>query len=399
MKNVVVIGGGASGLVAGITASKENKVIILERNKDCAKKILSTGNGKCNYFNSDINVKNYYTDDYDKLKVILSEENINKAITFLDKIGIIPRIKNGYYYPYSNQATTIKSMLLSEVKNRNIKVFNDVEVKEVIKKDNIFIINKDKECIKADKLILATGSIAGVKNVENTGLRIAKSFNLPVIEPLPSLVQLYSDDNFKDCSKIRCDASISLYVNEEFVTQESGELQFTDYGISGICTFNISGAVARALRQKKKVVTKINFLPILDKNNFISWLDERCKKLSNRDIVELLESVVNYKLVYSLLRKAKIDKNSNWLDLTIKQKNILRDLLFSYPLIITKTNSFDRAQVVTGGISMSCINPNTLESSIKNLYITGELLNVDGKCGGFNLGFAWITGLIAGDLK
>ena len=152
-------------------------------------------------------------------------------------------------------------------------------------------------------------------------------------------------------------------------------------------------------KQKKKVVVKINFLPILSKENFISWLDERSKKLPNRDIVELLESVINYKLVYSLLKKAKIDKNSNWLSLTINQKKILTNLIFSYPLTIEKTNSLDKAQVATGGVSMSCINPITMESSVKGLYMAGELINVDGKCGGFNLGFAWITGLIAGELK
>lgn len=392
---VVIIGGGASGLVAGIIASQKNNVTIIERNNECAKKILATGNGKCNYFNSEINNLKYYTDDYDILDKILSEENISSALKLFDELGVIPRIKNGYYYPYSNQATSIKSLLVREVKNRNIKVYNDLEVNDVIKIENKFIINPNKEKIEADKLILATGSNASTK-FENTGLDIASKF-LSIKKPLPALVQLRSYDTFKECSGVRCDAKLTLYVDDLETAKEEGELQLTDYGISGICVLNISSIVSRSLNDKKLVTIKINFLPMLDKNNFINWMDERCLKLPNRDIVELLESILPYKLLYFLIKKANLKKDQSWNLLSIKEKQKLMELLFDYSLKISGTNEIAKAQVVTGGVNLSQINPYTMEAKqVKNLYVIGELLNVDGKCGGYNLAFAWITGIIVG---
>ena len=392
---VVIIGGGASGLVAAITASQNHDVTIIERNNECAKKILATGNGKCNYFNSDINKLKYYTDDYDTLDLILSKENIESALNLFDDLGVIPRIKNGYYYPYSNQATSIKSLLIKEVKAKNIKVYNDFEVNEIIKINDKFIINPNKEKIEAEKLILATGSNASTK-FENTGFNIASKF-FSVTKPLPALVQLRSFDTFKDCSGVRCDAKITLYVDGIEMTEEEGELQLTDYGISGICVLNISSIVSRALNNKKDVLININFLPILDKNNFIDWMDARCIKLPNRDIVELLESIIPYKLVYHLIKKANLNKNQTWDLLSLKEKQTLIELLFNYPLKISGTNEITKAQVVTGGVNLSEINPYTMEAkNIKNLYVIGELLNVDGKCGGYNLAFAWITGIITG---
>lgn len=394
MNKVVVIGGGASGLVAAINASSKADVTILEKNNDVAKKILVTGSGKCNYFNSDINIIHYYTDDYDKLVAIISEENKKKVLDFFDRLGIVPRIRDGYYYPYSNQATAVKSMLTCEVKKRNIKVITNLEVTDLVKKGNKFIINEHKEHIVADKVIVATGSIAGTRDNHNFLLDILKRLGLKVIPVKPALVQL-KGETLKNCSGVRCEAEVSLYVDSKFKGIEQGELQITDYGISGICTLNLSSIVSRNF--DKDIIVKINFLPSLDKYEFINWMDERSEKL-NLNIVELLESIVNYKLIFSILKKAKID-NVSWESLNREAKLKLTELLFNYPLKITGTNDFSKAQVATGGVSLKCINENTMQSDVEGLYLTGEVLNVDGKCGGFNLGFAFITGMIAGDLK
>ncbi len=392
MKKVIVIGGGASGLVAAINLSKKFDVTILERNSECAKKILMTGNGKCNYFNWDINIKNYYTDDYNKLETILSDKNQQRVLKFFDDIGVIPRIKNGYYYPYSNQATTIRTLLLKQIENRNIKVINNIEVESIEKVGDIFIVESHNLSFKANKVVLATGSIAGLKNVNEIGINIASNF-FKVISPQPALVQLKSKETIKNCNGVRCDAILSLYIDNKLITEESGEIQITDYGISGICTLNISSIVSRSLG--KNIQVKINFMNMLE-SNFLSWMDKRCKKLSNYNIVEVLESLINYKIIYSILKKAKIKKDY-WLNMNQNEKELLKNLLFAYPLEIIGTNDFTRSQVMTGGVSLKDINPLTMESKIPNLYITGELLNVDGKCGGFNLGFAWITGMIVGD--
>mgnify|MGYP001091454610 CR=1 FL=1 len=160
MSKVVVIGGGASGLVASILASNSNEVTILEGNDKCGKKILLTGNGKCNYWNEDISIDHYNTNNKEILEKIITEKNQEEVLSFLEKLGIYPKIKNGYYYPYSNQATSVRTLLLKELEKRNIKIVSNFKVTEIKQENNMFMIYSDKEKIVADKVILATGSKA-----------------------------------------------------------------------------------------------------------------------------------------------------------------------------------------------------------------------------------------------
>lgn len=171
----------------------------------------------------------------------------------------------------------------------------------------------------------------------------------------------------------------------------------TDYGVSGICIFNLSGAAAKALNDNKKVDVKINFLPNLNINNPVEWLNKYNEKVSNRTISELLDGILNYKLANALLKKLKINKDAYWHELSISEKENLANSLVSYEINITGTNSFDKAQVCSGGVSLEEINLKTMESNIvPNLYIAGELLDVDGDCGGYNLTWAWASGITAG---
>ena len=399
MKTITVIGGGASGLVAAIYAkTSATQVILLERNSDCGKKILATGNGRCNYWNSDQDLKHYNSSNKYLLENIITDENKEEIMNFFNRIGIIPKIKNGYYYPYSNQAVSIKNALITEARRLGVQIYNDTYIDSIRRENNKFIINYNKKTIISDSVIVATGSKAAPKTgSDGNGYDLVKKFSHSVIEVLPALVQLRGEEKyFKDWSGIRSDVKISLYSNDDFIKKEEGEIQLTDYGISGICTFNLSRFVSRNLYENKNNYVIINFLPFLEENK-ISFFEERNELIKGRTLLEFLEGLLNNKLVKVLLNIININSDRKWQDLKYEEKEKLVEIITNFKLEITGTNSFEQAQVCSGGVPLSEIKIKTMESIYQeNLYIVGELLDVDGDCGGYNLSFAWISGMLAG---
>ena len=362
----LIIGGCASGLVAAIYASNNSEVTIIEKNSVLGKKILVTGNGKCNYWNSFQDISNYYSSNIDILDKILDDESKIEINKLFDKIGLVPKIKNGYYYPYSNQATTVQTALIKEIKNRNIKVEYETEVIDILY-DNEFIVKTNRGEFRSDKVIVSTGSFACPKTGSNGfGYEVAKKFNHSIIKPVPSLVQLKAKGNFfKDWAGVRSDVELTF----NGIT-ELGEIQLTDYGVSGVCVYNLSSMISRDLLVSTPIL-KINFLPFLKSSEkFINYMNNRNKMVINRTISELLDGLL---------------------------KIVLADNITNFNLEIIDTTGFDRAQTCSGGIPLNEINPSTMESlKQKGLYFTGEILDADGKCGGYNLEFAFITGYKAG---
>lgn len=393
-----IIGGGASGLLAAIfSKSKNNEVIIFERNNFCGKKMLATGNGRCNYWNSDQEL-NHYQSSNKELIGNLVNYNIDKCVLdFFNKLGIVPKIKNGYYYPFSNQASTIKNALVSEIERLNIKVLNNFCVQDITMKNDEFIVSSESESIIVDKLIIATGSCASPKTgSDGMGYNFLEKFGHTIIKPLPSLVQLKTKGSFlKTWSGVRTDAKVSLYEDNKFIREEIGELQLTSYGVSGICIFNLSNYVARGFDNNKKEEVIINFLPFINEDKLTWFINQT--NLTNKNIKELLLSVLNEKIVEVIFKESKLNGNMIFTELNVNEQNILIDYCTNFKLEVIGTNSFDEAQVCSGGVSLEEINLSTMESKlIKNLYIIGELLDITGDCGGYNLGVAWRTGLLAG---
>ena len=393
--DIVIIGGGASGLVAAITASKNKnkKETLIEKNQTLGKKILATGNGKCNYYNSDQNLSHYNSTNNDLIKEIITKENLNEVENFFSSLGIIPKIKNGYYYPFSNQATTIKNALVREVE-KNTKVLLETTVEKINKIENKFKVKTNNGVIECDKVIIATGSKASPKTGSTgEGYNFLKDFNHTIIDVNPALVQLKTKGNFlKDWTGIRTDVKVSLYINNKNIKSDQGEIQLTNYGVSGICIFNLSRFVPIALNNNDKVEVKINFLP------FTSTPEELLKDLSNNNSMnDILEGILNNKLVAVILNKSSINKNKKYNELSIKEKETLIENLTNFTLEVIGTNSYEECQVCSGGVPLTEINTKTMESKIvNNLHIVGELLDVDGDCGGYNLTFAWVTALLAG---
>lgn len=403
MARVLIVGGGASGLVASIyAANKNNNVILIDKNNNCGKKILITGNGKCNYWNKDISLKHYNSSNLDILDKIIVDENKIEIENLFNRLGIIPKIRDNYCYPNSNQATSIQTALILEAKLSGIDIHNNEEVMSIIKNDSVFIIRTDKREYEVDKVVLATGSKASPKTGSTGfGYDVLKDFGHTIVEPLPALVQLRLNESFlKDWSGIRSDVSVKLYENNKFIKEECGEIQLTLDGVSGICVFQLSSLISRGLYNNYKEEIEINFLRyinVMDEFEFIKFMDNRNSVVLNRDISQLLDGILNYKLINLILKMCKINRECKWEDLRIDKRMELGKCLTKMRLMVIGTRDYDSAQVCNGGLKLDEINPYTMESKIvNNLYIVGELLDVDGECGGFNLGFSWISGYLAG---
>ena len=392
MKDVVIIGGGASGLAAAISAARLGATVtILEKNNKCGKKLLITGNGRCNFWNEDQDIVHYHSCNKDLLAEFL--DNDDYVLKFFDSLGIVYNNKGGCYYPFSNQALTVQNILVTECQRLGVEIIYNFDVFKVEKKDCFFINDK----IKAKKVIVASGSKAASKTgSDGFGYDIALGFGHKITKVLPSLVQLKGDEDFfKKWSGIRVLSEVKLYENGKFIKKEFGELQLTDYGLSGICIFNLSGIVSSGLDKNFKEVVGINFMPWT--NDALGELKKLNKESFHKNISEILEGFLNYKLVDIVLKKAGIRRDIYLSNLSKDEMERLLRSLTDFKIDVFSTNSFEKAQVCQGGVSLKEINSKTMESlKVKNSFFIGEVVDIDGDCGGYNLGWAWISGIKAG---
>lgn len=399
MKEVIIIGGGASGLMAAIMAAREGyKVTILEHKDKLGKKILATGNGKCNYTNLVQEQECYRSEDSSFPFQILSCFDVNKTIDFFLDLGIYPKDKKGYLYPYSEQATSVLSVLEMEIKRLKVKVCLSTHVDKIHKNKSKFLIESNTGKYEADKVILATGGCASSNlGSDGSGYGLAKAFGHKIIKPLPALVQLVSDEKyFKTLAGVRCNASVQLYGNKKLLGEETGEILMANYGVSGIPILQLSRYAARAIDRKERVYLLIDFLPELSRDKTKELLKNRTIMNGHKNIEEMLVGLFNNKLAYVLLLQGNIPVSKSCGQLNEKDIDVLTTLIKSFSVPITKTQSFEQAQVSSGGVDTREINPKTLESTIvKGLYFTGELIDVDGTCGGYNLQWAWSSGVVA----
>ncbi len=392
---IVIIGAGASGLMAAMNISSEHEVIILEKAK-IGKKLLKTGAGKCNYWNSEINSTKYNSTNQELLGKIISKENQNNVLEIFTKIGIIPKIKNGYFYPSTESAYTMKDALYNQVKTKAL-IKEDFPVINIKKEKDKFIISSKDETIECDKLIIASGSNASLNEEDFTIYNFLKQYHT-IIPILPALTSLkINDKTLLSLVGLRIDAEVSLYENEKLIKKELGQLQLTKTSLSGICIFNLSSLASRGLYNHKKEVISINFLSFLNTSNYLEYFNNRNLLMNKPPLKELFTTILNYKLVNNIFSKEKINDKEKWNDLSNEKKISLLKAFTSYEVQIISPSSIKESQTVTGGISLEEIDPKTCKSLlVDNLYLVGEILDVDGICGGFNLAFAFITGFLAG---
>lgn len=401
--DVIVVGAGASGLVAAIAAAENgSSVLIIEQKEKAGKKILATGNGKCNFTNKYQAPDCYRSDDSTFAMKVLSNFDNTRTIQFFERLGIIPKDRDGYIYPNSEQASSIVSVLLMECEALNVDILYNERVIEINAPDFTVITaksDKTESVYQGNKLILATGGCASPKlGSDGSGYLFAKVFGHKIIKPLPALVSLKSPDRFcKTVSGVRTMAKASLYVAGKLLIKEEGEIIFTDYGVSGIPIMQLSRFASRALDDGKSIFLSLDLLSHYTQEGIEGMLVKRCNNNPDKTLEQMMVGILNHKLNFIIIKEAKLNPECQCK--MIKKSDIisLAKSIKEFTVRINGTNTFDFAQVTTGGLSTLEIDSNTMESKLKkNLHLTGELIDVDGTCGGYNLQWAWSTGYIAG---
>ena len=404
---VTVIGGGAAGLMAAITAKKNGRdVVILERKDRILKKVLVTGNGRCNLSNVNATNENYFGIGKQKQDInhILNNFLPTDVIDFFEnKVGIICNEESrGKLYPLSGQAASIVDGLRFYAQNLGIPIYTDFYVTRVTKEMFEFkIFSEDKRQINSKKIILATGGISYPELGSNgSGYQIAENFGHSLTKLVPTIVQLKTEKHkIKGLRGIKLDTKVTAFgKNEdkfEKICTYEGELLFTDYGISGNVVFNISFVFPLY----KEVEFEVDFMPKFEYDELFKILKKRQEILKNMTMEQYFNGMINKKLGQFLTKMSGIPKLSkNISELTDNEIKKICTILKKYKIKILDTNGFKNAQVTAGGIPLSEINLENLESKkTKGLYFAGEVMDVYGECGGFNLHWAWASGKFAGE--
>ena len=396
---IAVIGGGASGMMAAITARKSGKeVVILERKDRILKKVLITGNGRCNITNVNADISNYFGKNISSVENILNSFNPQDTMDFFNGLGIVCNEENrGKVYPLSGQASSVVDALRFEAERLGIKIETEFYVRKIEKDGFKFkIYSEDRKKIEAGRVILAAGGQSYPELGSNgSGFELAKELGHSVTKLSPSIVQLKTEKHqVKGLQGIKTDVAVTAYGDNKKICTYDGELLFTDYGISGNVIFNISFVMPLY----KNVEFEIDFMEKFDYNELYEMLKERKKMMSHLTMENYFNGMINKKLGQFLSKVSGIEKLSKPVkDLNDSEIRKLCTVLKKYRIKILDTTGFKNAQVTAGGVSLNEVNTETLESKIvKGLYFSGEVLDVYGECGGFNLQWAWASGYIAG---
>lgn len=394
--NLAIIGGGASGLSAAIEAKRESKkagldldVTVFEHLNKPAKKILATGNGRCNFCNTDLNEKHYFGDN-NLINDVLSSK-CNNSVEFFKSMGILPYFENGRIYPRSEQAATIRDAFLKTCEILNIKFLTECNIEEIKVVDDKFVVLEKS----FDAIIIATGGNSQKsQGSDGSGYKILEDFGHKITDIYPALTALVvSDKHFKELKGLRVKGNIALFSGRKLLKKEFGEIQFTENAISGIPVLNIS----HFANDKKNLYVLIDICNEFSVNDLTRHFKESRYKSPTLRTEDILSGLIPQKLSYFVIKKAEIKENTLISKLTDKNIEALIIALKQLEIKIDGVRDFDYSQVTKGGASGNDFNTKTLMSKKQNgLFACGEILNVNGDCGGYNLHFAWTSGRLAG---
>lgn len=414
-EEIIVAGAGASGMMAAVTAAQNGgKVLLLEKMKKPGKKLLATGNGRCNFTNRRQERDCYRGSDTDFIWESLDKFSQEDTLRVFHEMGILPTERDGYYYPASGQASSVVDAFvrrmgqgLQESQNqsglRSVRLHVDEPVKSIRPFGNQgagFLVKTARETYHASKVILSMGgSAAPIHGTTGDGYDIVQKMGLDIAEPLPALTSCALKGNFmKEWAGVRISGCVSLFSKSgEYLAEDTGELQMVSYGISGIPVFQISRYAACALAAGDKPYLMADIMPSYTQEELERELTRRRKSFPKWTALDVLDGMMHRKLAGVLLKSLGIDAGicaSQW-----GSREIVRiaERMKGWKLGIAEVGDFEKAQVTCGGVLTGQINPDTMEvKSQPGLYITGELLDVDGICGGYNLQWAWTSGYLAG---
>lgn len=423
-KHVGIIGGGAAGMVAAIAAARNGaKVTICEAGDRLGQKILSTGNGKCNLGNLRLDPKQYHG-SCQFLDEAFRRFGIDETISFFEKLGVMLKERDGYVYPRTEQASTVLDALRFEIKSLGIRVLNHFHAEEILPNGKAgWKVRSDSSTEIFDAVILASGGEAMPKTgSDGSGYKLAQMLGHKLIPVVPALTFVKCNENyFKSISGVRMEAAVTLLSKDnQLLCRERGEIQFTDTGLSGIPVFQMSRVVANELRNRKEVTISIDLLPeviakkkeneedtgaadkLSERYQAISKLtmDEfvygRRKLLKDRTVEECFNGIFPKKIMAFLVKSVGLKLSDPAERLTEEEIRKVFQRARTWKVSVTDTGSWQNCQVCAGGVDCSLVS-DCFESKIKKgIFFAGEILDVDGRCGGYNLQWAWTSGYIAG---
>lgn len=393
MYDVIIVGAGASGCFLALTLKYKNpslKVLLLEKNDKLGKKILITGNGRCNIGNKNIKIDDYSSNSSLKEFKDLIESGSMNYTALLKEFGVLITNEEDRLYPYSNQALTVCKSFERALLNYGVEIVYNYDVNAIEKENDTFIINNEK---RSKMVVIATGGKTYPKTGSTgKGYEILKSFGHSITKLYPSLTNLKTNYKYiKDLAGVRVNAKVSLYGDDDLITEELGQLQFTKDSLSGICVFNLS-RYARKLPNHKDLFIKVDYAQDKKADELYNYI----KSFSNYTIEDAISCILNNKLAKVITKDLKIEgkrvTNLTDNDLT-KVVNIIKSMTFE----VTGTGDFDVSQVTSGGAKLEEFTNNLESKKYGGLYAVGEVLDVDGKCGGYNLSWAFSSALMACD--
>jgi predicted Rossmann fold flavoprotein len=405
--DVLIIGGGASGITAAIIAKEYGTdVAILEAGNRIGRKILTTGNGRCNITNRCIKPPyvNFHSFNNGFYQSTLDQLTVDDTLNLLYRLGIpTVELKRGKLYPHSLQAASVVDVLRMNLEERDIPVYTETKVLSIQKKADGFLLevnHPDFNRLSCRRLVIATGGLAAPQTgSDGSILDSLLKLGHRVTTMLPTIVQLKLDyPKLKAISGVRFDAKVDIKVNKKVVRTDTDEILFTDYGISGPAILQVSRNASIALSENKKVEVVVDLFFNQTKDELIDFLETHFSLFPSRSIQDALNGIIHKKLIPIILKDAGIEDIHKTCDLLdYQEKNKLYQLLKGWTFTCIDTNGFNNAQSTIGGIDTKEVDSQTLESKIiPGLFLCGEVLDVDGDCGGFNLQWAWSSGYVVG---
>lgn len=420
MENTVgIVGGGAAGMTAAIRAARLGaRTVLLEGNDRLGRKILSTGNGRCNLGNEKLDIDEYYTDNPGILKGFLDKFGTRETVSFFRGLGLMVKSKNGGLYPVCEQASAVLDVLRYELASAGVQVVTDCRVDKIGRgRAGVIRVSGGGRDYSFDRVVLACGGMAAPKTgSDGSGFRLARQLGHSLVPLAPALVQLKCrEDYFKSVAGVRAEAELSVLWQGECAARERGELQLTDYGISGIPVFQLSRVVNYILAGVKEgarsgekgripgknpppgeVEVVVNFFPDYREEELERMFLERQAARRRCTAEEFFTGMLHKKLMLLFIKLAGLRPSEDMEGADPGKVRQVYRLCRQWRVHVTGSNSYDNAQVCAGGVPLDEVTGELESKKSAGVYFAGEILDVDGRCGGYNLQWAWCSGYLAG---
>ncbi len=411
--NIAIIGGGASGMTAAIAAADCGaSVTVFEHMPRIGRKLILTGSGKCNISNVDMNISHFHGNDIKAIQSVLNKCPQSDTLTFYNKLGLYTKERKGGIYPYCEQSYAVVDILRFAIRDRNIDLHTDCDIRKIERVratddrtvEDKFVITTSSKKLTFDRVILCCGSNAN-RNTgsDGSGYELAKSFGHKLVKPLPALTYLTCEEDFyPSIAGIRTKAVVSLFTKPskdasyDYVGMEEGELQLTKTGISGVCVFNLSHIAVRALDENLQVKVEIDLLPDITKEELPDFMEKRISDIPERPLEELFIGVLAKQLGILIIKRCSLSLKDRCDSLSEEQIESICKMVKRFDTIVTGSGDTEASQVIQGGVKMSELKENLESRLVSGLFFAGEILDVHGDCGGYNLQWAASSGLLAG---